>query len=221
MWKAATLVTLILALVWFLAPGATADIVGSKHDFSGASWSHGEICLPCHTAHGADTTRDAPLWNHAVDDTQVYTQYTSPTDTLNATDIDTDQSGISGLCLSCHDGTIALDAFGPGPNRDPAYAGTATIDDAIAAGSTPFATWHNLGTDLSDMHPVGFTFDNAVFTADGELHDPSTLGDFLYGPNKDQVECSSCHDVHNGANEESLLRMSNAASALCLSCHDK
>jgi len=36
-----------------------------------------------------------------------------------------------------------------------------------------------------------------------------------------QVQCASCHDVHNGSGVEKLLRKTNVASALCLTCHNK
>ena len=51
------------------------DIRGSGHDFSDASWSNGEICLPCHTPHNSnlDVAR-APLWNHELT-TATYTLY--------------------------------------------------------------------------------------------------------------------------------------------------
>ena len=36
-----------------------------------------------------------------------------------------------------------------------------------------------------------------------------------------QMECSSCHDVHDELGNTALLRKSNTQSALCLTCHDK
>ena len=84
-----------------------------------------------------------------------------------------------------------------------------------------------MGTDLSDDHPISFTYNTALATADGGLWDPASalsgLGgtidaDLLSGS---MVECSSCHDVHNSYGIPFLLVKSNAASALCLTCHDK
>jgi len=37
----------------------------------------------------------------------------------------------------------------------------------------------------------------------------------------DSVECSSCHDVHNGTGFGALLKVDNAGSQLCLTCHTK
>ena len=182
-------------------------ITGTLHDFSGEGWSGGQICLPCHTPHNSDlTVPEAPLWNHEVTAAS-FTPYTSPT--LTATDV-VQPSGSSKLCLSCHDGTVALDNFG----------GTTTGTSFISTGL--------VGTNLSDDHPISFTYDAALATADGGLYNPTTalsgLGgtitvDLLRGG---EMECSSCHDVHNSypANP-SLLVITNAGSLLCLTCHDK
>jgi predicted CXXCH cytochrome family protein len=190
-----------------IAGVAGAQITGSEHDFSGQGWGTTEICQPCHTPHNASTALPVVLWNHAVTNAS-YTLYSSPT--MNAT---TGQpGGVSKACLSCHDGTVALDSFGG------------------STGSTFISGPANFGTDLSNDHPVSFTYNNALATADGGLHPPTTtdsdLGgtiaaDMLFGLGSDQVECASCHDVHNAANLQSLLLKANAGSALCLTCHAK
>ena len=186
---------------------AGAQITGSKHDFSGQQWGTNEICQPCHTPHNASTLLPVVLWNHAVT-TATYTLYSSPT--MNAT---TGQpAGVSKACLSCHDGTVALDSFGGSTGQN------------FIGGNA------NFGTDLSNDHPVSFAYTNALATADGGLHAPTTqasgLGgtiaaDMLFGAGNTQVECASCHDVHNAANLAFLLLKSNAGSALCLTCHAK
>jgi len=191
----------------FIAGLAGAQITGSEHDFSGQGWGTTEICQPCHTPHNASTLLPVVLWNHAVTAAS-YTLYSSPT--MNATTGQPD--GVSRACLSCHDGTVALDSFGG------------------STGSNFISGPANFGTDLSNDHPVSFTYNNALATADGGLHPPTTqasgLGDtisadMLFGTSSDQVECASCHDVHNAANLQSLLLKSNAGSALCLTCHAK
>lgn len=185
-------------------------IANSAHDFSGQGWGTTEICEPCHTPHNADiTVSDAPLWNHEVT-TATFTLYSSST--LDATINQPEKS--SKLCLSCHDGTVALDNFGGNTT------GTNFIDSE-----------HLIGTDLSNDHPVSFTYNAALSTADGGLFDPSTeitvLGgtieaDLLFGATGNaSLECASCHDVHNGSGLEDLLRIDNDASAFCLTCHDK
>ena len=182
-------------------------IVGSAHDFSGENWNTTtEICIVCHTPHNADIlVSEAPLWNHETT-LATFTPYSSPT--LDATV--GQPSASSKLCLSCHDGTVALDNFG----------GTTGGTNYISGGAL-------IGTDLLDDHPISFIYDAALAATDGGLFDPITsnsgLGstiddDLLFGG---QMQCASCHDVHNGSGEASLLRLNNDGSALCLTCHNK
>ena len=189
-----------------------AGILGSAHDFSGRTWNTGgEICMPCHTPHSGSLTLGAPLWNHEVT-AATFTPYSSPT--LNATVPEPSDS--SKACLSCHDGTVAIDSFGGNVG-------------------TEFNTGRrNLGTDLSNDHPVSFVFNTALATDDGELFDPSvtTIPSLPGSPTIDEalllggkVECASCHDVHankgDAGDNHAMLVIDNAASALCLTCHDK
>ena len=105
--KRSVFLVLLLLLFIVAVPSAMADITGSYHDFSGNSWSGGQICVVCHTPHSGDTSGDAPLWNHETT-TATFTMYSSST--MNATA--SSPGGRSKLCLSCHDGTVALDSFG-------------------------------------------------------------------------------------------------------------
>ncbi len=183
------------------------QIAGSPHDFSRESWSQGQICLPCHAPHFAPSDDNAPLWNHELS-TATYTLYSSGS--LDATL--SQPTGISKLCLSCHDGTVAVDSFG-------GRTGSQFIDGDAS-----------LGTDLSEHHPVSFIFDDALAIRDGQLFPPSTTPSGIAGAggtiqtdmlNNNSLECSSCHDVHNTFNNEDLLVKSNDGSALCLTCHNK
>jgi predicted CXXCH cytochrome family protein len=200
--------------LWAVLGVQAGTITGSAHDFTSKAWSGGRICVACHAPHNTDTSvSDAPLWNHK-NSTQSYTLYSSPT--LNAAV--GQPSGNSKLCLSCHDGTVAVDSFGG------------------ATGSTMISSVNNLGTSLKDDHPIGFTYDTALATADGSLWDPSskqvTIGSgsqtktgsinsvLLYGG---KMECASCHDVHNTftASTSGLIKVSQNGSAICLACHNK
>jgi predicted CXXCH cytochrome family protein len=188
---------LLIAAVSFLATQAMAGISGTPHDFSGRGWGSAELCIFCHAPHNANG--GTPLWNHKAT-TATYTMYASPT--LNATGQAI--AGVSKLCLSCHDGTVAIDSYGT-------RTGTTNITgDAL------------LGTDLSNDHPIGFTYDAALATADGGLVTPASASLVvanvpLYAA---KIECASCHNVHDNA-LGGFLRVSNAASALCLKCHNK
>jgi predicted CXXCH cytochrome family protein len=197
-----------IALI-MLTQTASATIKGSAHDFSALDPSQ-QLCIFCHTPHDADTeVVDAPLWNHAVT-TKIYQLYNSPT--MDATV--SQPSGSSKLCLSCHDGTIAVDSYGE-------RSGVIFLGGELAVGAD----------ELTNDHPISFTYDDALASRDGELFPPSSspsgLGrtiaqDLLFN---NQLECGSCHDVHNGpaaaAVNDNLLVITQSQSQLCLTCHNK
>jgi predicted CXXCH cytochrome family protein len=199
----------VVILVLLMVQPSPATIVGSAHDFSGLDPTQ-QICIFCHTAHNADTSVvDAPLWNHAVTH-KTYVVYNSPT--MNATT--SQPSGASKLCLSCHDGTVAVDSYG-------GKTGVIKLSGPVAVGAD----------ELNNDHPISFVYDDALAVLDKGLFPPSShpsgLGstiknDLLIG---DQVQCSSCHDVHNGpaaaSVNDSLLRITQVGSQLCLTCHNK
>lgn len=198
---------IVTVLLLFIAPTVSAGIVGSAHDFSASGWSGGEICVPCHTPHGANTTvADAPLWNHQLSGS-TYTLYTSPT-----LDLPTQQPrGPTKLCLSCHDGTVAIDNFG-----------------GNTGGTTYIEGNANLGTDLSNDHPVSIEWRHQDLITSGDFCMNCHFGEpreviFFQeaGGGPIWIECASCHDVHNGTNYEKLLRKPLANSELCLTCHEK
>lgn len=201
----------IFAAAIFLATGLFGQISGTAHDFSGQAWNpSGEICIVCHTPHNADPYNigiaDAPLWNHDADMTTTYTLYSSTT--MQATP--GQPSGISKLCLSCHDGVTAIDSFGG-----------ATGTNFLTSADSTF-----VDIDLSDDHPISFTY-NATLPADPEIFDPTTTNTSLGGTIQADLldggttlECSSCHDVH-GTGNTALLKIANTGSQLCLTCHDK
>lgn len=200
MTKAVAIVTAVLASIG-CALVSEAGIEGSYHDFSNIAKTGGQLCIPCHTPHKADiTTTDAPLWNHAITATS-YTLYDSPTFDGKASQ--SQPGGVSKLCLSCHDGTVAIDSF----------AGT--------AGQTMISVKANIARDgkLNRTHPISFVYNTALSTTDAELADPATLPKGWV--NNGKFECSSCHDVHNKKGTNKLLNAPNGASALCLTCHIK
>jgi predicted CXXCH cytochrome family protein len=138
--------------------------------------------------------------------------YDSPTMDAN---VSPQPSGMSKMCLSCHDGTVALENYGNTTNGTFFMYGEELI-----------------GTDLRDDHPISFVYDTVLATKDGELYDPSTKLSGILGSsgtiNEDmlfqsKLECSSCHDVHNtrAVPGTKLLLIDNTGSALCLTCHDK
>lgn len=184
--------------------GNATGISGSTHDFSTAAWntSSDQICNVCHTPHDA-TSGLQPLWDHQVS-TATYTAYGTTLAGTSISSID----GVSLLCLSCHDGTIALANYG-----------------GVTSGTTTIASTANKGTDLSDDHPVSVTYDETLAgmnTSTTSFGGGGTIATYL---DSGKVQCSTCHDVHDSTGEAvastPLLRNTLASSGLCLVCHDK
>lgn len=200
-------VSLAGAAALALPTGSTGSIVGTKHDLSTYGWGSDQTCVFCHTPHNAQSSLLAPLWNHSSS-TATYNLYgeggSSPT--FNAMNTISQPTASSKACLSCHDGTVAMDTFG------------------TRTGTHKMGGTSRLGTDLRDDHPISFTYDAALATADGALAIPVSAS-FVDAARKiplfnAKMECASCHNVHDDSNTP-FLRKNNGGSALCLSCHNK
>jgi hypothetical protein len=252
LWALLALASVIGVLLRFGVDPALAarisDIRGTKHnlsaavDGSGYSGTSGgsvptrnikastetQICVFCHTPHAA-TSGATPLWNRKVAGqgyTQNYVMYDSST--LDAKQIQgalNQPGGSSKLCLSCHDGTMAIGSVNvlngqgsasiPGTQNITMNSGGVTDSPGAphkmptgAGASTGFT--RNLGTDLND-HPISVTFDAALANRDGELRVPDNVVVGVRSPgikpklplepipdvgNQPQIQCASCHDPH-------------------------
>lgn len=237
--KAATLAT--LACIPLLPIPSSASVVGSRHDLStgmGSGYPHGapfvyneygQVCVYCHTPHSASTDNGgALLWNRPFS-TATYILYASPTAKLTPGQPSASTSS-SALCLSCHDGTIAVDTVVNPPNQ--AYV-TATnhrrmnkavaadscggCHDASGASAPTSVRAAFFGTDLSMQHPVNMLYDNLVNTGLADATAVQTAGLKLFGG---KVQCASCHDPHI-TTYGAFLRKLNTGSALCFTCHNK
>ena len=215
-------IALVAAIALISAGVAMAGIKDSKHDLSTGNATAGvyknagtsEICVFCHTPHSGGTL--VPLWNRTTT-TLGFTLYTSPTGTLDATDLG-QPGGASLACMSCHDGTLALSVL----TNQPTPAASAGVDAGGVVADLLVNGTAALGKDLSNDHPVSFTFDATLASTDGGLNDPTALSlAKLFGIGSNQVECASCHNVHDNTTAPPFLRASNANSALCLDCHNK
>ena len=224
-----------------MASTARAGIAGSKHDFGTFAWSGNQICQPCHAPHNT-LVKDAngillqgPLWNHTLS-TATYTMYQQNQVDANGNLVKDANGNVvsqpvtgnvdqnSKLCLSCHDGTVAVDSFG-------GVQGTQQMTGGV------------LGTDLSNDHPIG---DNGIYpTNDGKtstvtyMVDPSARDAKHIMPLRQMADgrwavgCTSCHEPHNRTSQQHMLWVNNSGpattvdgrsvsgSVLCLNCHKK
>ena len=222
----------VVAATFALAAVATAGVVNSKHDFSsggtGGNWgatNQAQVCIFCHTPHNAQAGQE-PLWNR-VALSKTFSIYSS--DTFDGKSTIGQPGGNSKLCLSCHDGSVAIDAYVAGnPSTSPKMM---AIGDVYYPGSPYGQGGPNIGgnyagnnnvNDLTNDHPVSFTYDDALANADKHLKLASALPATLplYGG---KMECATCHDVHNQKSiaGTKLLRVAKDGSALCLTCHLK
>jgi formate-dependent nitrite reductase cytochrome c552 subunit len=178
-----------------------------------------EACVYCHVPHESSTA--APLWNRQMPETTGYVMYSSPHFDSNPGRA---PDGISLACLSCHDGSIAVDAvlntpkfhdwFDSGvhyrmsPEGDVgsdscgkchnqargAYAGLSRAHDA---------TVRYLTKDLKDDHPISIAY--PTFEKDPQFRQPMIIKEdggraFPNGVQTfedDKVQCASCHDPHD------------------------
>lgn len=199
-----TLLLLILTGFCYTAIYA-AGVADSKHNLSISgpgsikASSESEICIFCHTPHNA--TPSGPLWNRSNPGAS-YTPYSSSTAAASPGD----PTGASILCLSCHDGTIALGEL---------ISRAANID-VIGGPNMPIGP-SNLTQDLSDDHPVSFLYSDAN---QSELVSAATLNGVVKLDNSGQLQCTSCHNAHDDQFGKFLV-MSKLNGALCLTCHIK
>ncbi len=191
-----------------LSPAARAqsssDMVNTKHNLSVSgpgtirASTETRICVFCHTPHNA--TPQSPLWNKDLEP-QAYQVYASPT--LRSGPLP-QPFGPTKLCLSCHDGTIAMGAV-----VNPAGGISMSGSDTLPAGSLS-----NFGLDLTGHHPVSFPYQAAL--PNPELQ-PTPPADLTFG-GADEVHCTTCHDPHNDTFGRFLAK-DNRYSALCVTCH--
>ena len=185
-------------------------VLNSKHDFRATSTatiratSGKDACVFCHTPHNSNP--GMYLWNQKLSTAQL-PAYASTT--MQSTITPIQPKDVSKLCLSCHDGTIAL--------------GDTVNDGQIrfvqgASYTLPASSASNLGGNngYTGDHPFAFvpahTSGIKVLSTTGQVR--------LDGAGK--VQCTSCHDPHQenlDPVEGKFLVTQNSESALCLTCH--
>lgn len=213
------------------------------------------LCTFCHTPHKAQSTK--LLWNHVLSANSFSWSDASTTTGGTTLAIDKTYQGASVRCLSCHDGSVAIGDvawFAEQPRSgattlNPNKIGTDLLG-AVAPQEFQIATATG---DLKGNHPIAVPFPynnnsstyNGVPTGNGVVlsewqPDPTTSGIRLFTDDgsghitagvtagKTGIECSSCHDPHNGktvpGTSDFFLRGNYTGSDsnyLCLKCHKK
>ena len=175
----------LLAVGVLGTPQALAGISTTKHNlgstgtgvnkFSGT----GEICVFCHTPHGADTSAVVPLWNRSLGTSgtpATYTTYNS----LGTSSLDgatAPVGSVSLACLSCHDGVTAMNSVinQPGSGLTNAgYAGSWSGTNQTAGKMTGVAA---LGQDLQNDHPIGIQYGGGMSSGTGTAFTKATIPD--------------------------------------------
>jgi predicted CXXCH cytochrome family protein len=207
-WRLFASVLLLTGAAWSQA--LSGDQLG-EHDLSASSLSAvkggvANACLYCHAPHGA-MTAPTPLWNQQLS-VQTYQMYGSTT--YHQTGLQPPVGSPSKLCLSCHDGTVAL-------GQTVAY-GNVTVGGTMKASS-------NFGTDLRSSHPFSLKTPIADAPNLSQLlqQNPAQTADPAVRMINGTIECTTCHQPHFQNIDKQLpqfLVRDSSSSQLCLSCHD-
>jgi len=155
------------------------------------------LCVFCHTPHNASP--QGALWNRESS-AATYTLYSSTT----LKSIPSQPSGSSRLCLSCHDGTMAM-----GTLLRPLGGVQPTLGKLTGSGV--------IGTDLSDDHPISFAYDANLAASRSDLVNPTGSAKVMHLAANGEMQCTSCHDAH--VERASFLHMDPIKGALCTTCH--
>ncbi len=178
-----------------LGPGSKSPVTGARTD----------SCSYCHAPHSG---LNIGLWNQKLT-TQNYTMYTSTTEKNSG--IQPVLGSPSNMCLSCHDGTVAVGST--------VVYGTVTVSGTMAPAdvfSNKMQSSHpfSLVTPLKDnIHLV------ASLAANGTTADTTGAVKLIKG----NVECTSCHNPHVQAKDQvsqNFLAKDGSGGQLCLACHD-
>lgn len=217
-----------------------ADIRSTPHNLTrqGAQVEADEVCVFCHTPQllALDAARSGvatqPAWQPSLAASHSFVLY----DDIGRLQFgDKPAVGSQSIaCLSCHDANQAFSVqaadsdhpFGI-PYRGFSRGRERAPDEIAASGNLPSRAAQELKA-LDDFRlPSRGVVDNRTVwwvsasgvtpyrtRADLPLYArPVASGEVPF------VECSSCHDPHSSA--KLFLRVDNAGSRLCLTCHDK
>lgn len=200
---------------WGEAQGGNS-VLTTKHNLSVSgpgeikAVSEERVCIFCHTPHHANPS--TPLWSRDTSSSE-YDLYDSTTLVAKPGQ----PSGSARLCLSCHDGTIALGAL---------YGSDRNINVISMAGGfvkLPAARSSNLGgplgRDLANDHPISFPYTSELAQLNGQLNLPASLPSGIRLEQGNMLQCTACHNPHKNPYGKFLVT-DNSRSQLCVYCHN-
>ncbi len=176
-----------------------------------------QVCKFCHVPHSAVVPQ--PLWGHALSsveryDVPVLRRATGVAEAMPQPD------GASRLCLSCHDGTVALGDLGRA-GRQIAMAGAQRLDRSRPG---------FIGTDLSGSHPISFVVPEAGRGEHGSGDMGTRPRSLVLADGKvrldeaGKMQCTTCHDAHSDRYYEAgrvpRFWVKPTVEEVCLACHE-
>jgi hypothetical protein len=214
-----------------------------------------QICVFCHTPHFSNQANGVkPIWNKQTQAQTAYIAY--GTTSAGTTVAQTDLGSTTLACLSCHDGVTTFDNLvnrpgkdlasgdqgfsfrmpGVGPTLNPGFDHFGASVSGISCDACHTVIFSigeqasrlNIGTDLSNDHPVSIPYNEALVTAGLRLS--STLlssidltsglsgsAATLYNSNLSQNRWAVDGSISNTSTIDDLLRNGRVE---CSSCHD-
>jgi predicted CXXCH cytochrome family protein len=208
-----TIVFLALAFPTLLGAGRGTSILESKHNLSASgkgdikSPTETGVCIFCHSSHNA--SKEGPLWNHETTTPGKFRTYARSSMASRPEQ----PNGSTKLCLSCHDGTIAVGAV-RGLSRP------IPMQQVGAAGEIPASRGGHIGTDLSGTHPVSVRYDQRLALSGKHLRwPPIDPENRVRADANGFVQCTSCHDPHGSQSEKYPLWQKATFDQVCQVCH--
>jgi predicted CXXCH cytochrome family protein len=212
--RAIVLLAVTAALPGLVQAGRRTSIVETPHNLSVSgrgeirSLTETRICIFCHSSHNA--SREGPLWNHQTTVPGKFQTYNRASLAGRAEQ----PNGATKLCLSCHDGTIAVGAVRglqrPIPMRS-----------VGASGEIPSGRRSHMGTDLTGTHPVSIRFQQNLAMATEHLRWPPLDPEGVVGLDANgYVQCTACHDPHGSRSAKYPLWQKETFDQVCQVCHD-
>lgn len=222
------------------------EITGTAHDFSSKTWAGNQVCLPCHTPHHASTDGvSGRLWNHALTSNSITFVMNANNTTTVPGQTRAMLDRVSQMCMGCHDGVTALDAYGShSPIAGPAMGNINIGQGGTAGGQVDLSNDHPVGLfaiyDQNKQHSGHYSYKEETVVAAAGLRlqsvpiaytrKDSTNTEVL---NAKVVGCTTCHNPHGGVDyyvpnangtsttvaKKYLLRAD--PRTICTSCHTK